>query len=151
MKAPGSRLRRLSVQDPDGNQPEFQVPGLWFPANEIHALLLVRGLLSQLQPGFLAEQLEPFGRRLNDLAKEGRISSDTFALDCIEAIMTMTTPASDRPWKPRFTTYGIYAGHEMWTATLHFDAEASRRVTCCVTRTGRLGIRCKHTRGVRKV
>jgi len=56
---------------PDEGQPEFELPGLWFSPEEIHALLLMRGIVRQLQPGFLADSLKPFERRLEELAAEG--------------------------------------------------------------------------------
>jgi hypothetical protein len=31
------------------NQPEFTIPGLWFSADEIHALLLIIHILDQIQ------------------------------------------------------------------------------------------------------
>jgi predicted DNA-binding transcriptional regulator YafY len=186
-------------QNPVGSQREFQVPGLWFSAEEIHALLLVRELLSQLQPGFLAEQLEPLGRRLGDLVEASGIGSERivvhptplrpvnqevfdrvaaatinrkrigivyfgrhrneesdriispqcliyyrgtwyldawchtredwrrFALDCVQAVRTMTTPALDRQLRFGFKTYGIYAGNSARIATLHFDVQESIR------------------------
>jgi len=68
--------RGYRYEEPGGGQTEFQVPGLWFSPEEIHALLLVQELLSQLQPGFLTEQLEPLSRRLHHLVAASRISSD---------------------------------------------------------------------------
>lgn len=53
---------------PEGDHPEFELPGLWFSSEEIHALLLLREVIRQLQPGFLAERLKPFERRLEELA-----------------------------------------------------------------------------------
>lgn len=65
---------------PGEGQPEFELPGLWFSPGEIHALLLMREIVSQLQPGFLAESLKPFERRLEELAEEGRSDGERIAL-----------------------------------------------------------------------
>jgi len=67
-------------EEPEKGQPGFQVPGLWFSAEEIHALRLVPDLLSQLQPGYLADQLEPLGRRLDQLARAAQLGSNRFVV-----------------------------------------------------------------------
>ena len=43
---------------------QFDLPGLWFTADEILALLTLQNLLADLQPGLLDEQLAPFKTRL---------------------------------------------------------------------------------------
>lgn len=63
-------------EEPAKGEVPFQVPGLWFSTEEIHALLLVRELLGQLQPGYLSDQLEPLERRLNDLVEASGFSSE---------------------------------------------------------------------------
>ena len=50
------------------DQPEFSVPGLWFSADEIHALLLIIHIVDQIQPSFLADQMKPFRDRLGAIA-----------------------------------------------------------------------------------
>jgi predicted DNA-binding transcriptional regulator YafY len=195
------RVRRGYRYDETGGGPtKFQIPGLWFSRDEISGLLLVRELLSQIQPGYLADQLEPLERRIKELSEASRFGREhivlravpvrpanpeffervaaaadrrlrlgityfgrhrneesvriisprslicyrgawyvdawcdtkndwrRFALDRIRAVRPMTTPATEREFHPRFDTYGIYAGHVVRTATLHFDAEASRWV-----------------------
>jgi len=42
----------------------WQLPGLWFSANELRALLTMDRLLDDLQPGVLAELLGPLRKRL---------------------------------------------------------------------------------------
>jgi predicted DNA-binding transcriptional regulator YafY len=185
-------------EDPAEGRQAFQIPGLWFSPQEILALLHVRDLLNQLQPGFLAEQLEPLGRRLHELVEASRLTTKRvvvhptplrpvdsecfnlvatatldrkclaisyfgrhrnaesdriieperliyyrgtwyvdawcqtkndwrrFSLDSIRSIRATATAVVEREFQPGFDTYGIYDGQGRRTATLHFDAEASR-------------------------
>lgn len=50
----------------------FQLPGLWFSSEEIHALLTMEHLLERLQPGLLGPQLKP----LRDLIRRTLESGD---------------------------------------------------------------------------
>ena len=45
----------------------YNLPGLWFSADELLALLSFHRLLQSLEPGLLDEQLAPFGKRLEKL------------------------------------------------------------------------------------
>lgn len=45
----------------------FQLPGLWFSADELRALLSMQQLLSGLEPGFLRTQLAPLQQRVEKL------------------------------------------------------------------------------------
>ncbi|MCW5593395.1 MAG: YafY family transcriptional regulator [Burkholderiales bacterium] len=47
--------------------PRYQLPGLWFNASEVHALLTMQELLKGLDPGILAPHVEPLMERLNAL------------------------------------------------------------------------------------
>lgn len=47
--------------------PVHELPGLWFNATEIHALLTMRHLLKELQPGLLEPHVQPLLARLNAL------------------------------------------------------------------------------------
>jgi len=47
--------------------PRYQLPGLWFNASEVHALLTMQELLKGLDPGILAPHVEPLRTRLNAL------------------------------------------------------------------------------------
>lgn len=47
---------------------QHELPGLWFSASEIHALLTMQHLLANLDPGgLLASHIEPLAQRLNAL------------------------------------------------------------------------------------
>ncbi|MBX3673117.1 MAG: YafY family transcriptional regulator [Burkholderiales bacterium] len=47
--------------------PRYELPGLWFNASEIHALLTMQELLKGLDPGILAPHVEPLMERLNKI------------------------------------------------------------------------------------
>ena len=47
--------------------PTFALPGLWFNASEVHALLTMQQLLADLQPGLLEAQVRPLQARLRAL------------------------------------------------------------------------------------
>jgi predicted DNA-binding transcriptional regulator YafY len=46
---------------------KFELPGLWFNASEIHALLTMQSLLKNVEPGLLAPHVEPLIKRLRTL------------------------------------------------------------------------------------
>lgn len=52
---------------PRGKAPRFALPGLWFNASEIHALLMMQHLLEEVQPGLLGPQIAPLQTRLKSL------------------------------------------------------------------------------------
>jgi proteasome accessory factor C len=54
--------------------PLYELPGLWFSAEEIFALLTTQQLLSKLQPGILEPHLAPLRKRLNELLQNQRIA-----------------------------------------------------------------------------
>lgn len=54
----------------------YSLPGLWFNASEIHALLTMQHLLSTLQPGILAPHIQPLLARLQALLGEADYSAD---------------------------------------------------------------------------
>ncbi|MGH8399564.1 MAG: hypothetical protein ACRESU_00545, partial [Gammaproteobacteria bacterium] len=45
----------------------YELPGLWFNASEIHALLTLSELLDRVQPGFLQAELAPLRERIAKL------------------------------------------------------------------------------------
>jgi predicted DNA-binding transcriptional regulator YafY len=50
-----------------GRTRRFELPGLWFNASEIHALLMMQNLLAEVQPGLLGSQIAPLQTRLKSL------------------------------------------------------------------------------------
>src|SRR5688572_21974858 len=51
--------------------PVYQLPGLWFSASEIHALLTALQLLGNLQPGLLEARVAPLAGRLRAILGSG--------------------------------------------------------------------------------
>jgi len=47
--------------------PRHEIPGMWFSAEEIYALLTMQQLLHQLQPGLLTPHVQPLLSRLNSV------------------------------------------------------------------------------------
>jgi predicted DNA-binding transcriptional regulator YafY len=52
---------------PAKGAPPYQLPGLWFNASEIHALLAMERLVEGIDPGILAQRLNPLRQRLREL------------------------------------------------------------------------------------
>ena len=47
--------------------PRYSLPGLWFSAGEIHALVVLEQLLGSLEPGVLGAQIAPLRERLHQM------------------------------------------------------------------------------------
>lgn len=50
----------------------FELPGVWFNAAELHALLTTQQLLEQMQPGLLDSHLNPLKKRIEKLLAAGQ-------------------------------------------------------------------------------
>lgn len=59
----------------DGIGANWELPGLWFSAGELQALLALERLLSSLSPGLLAEELTPFRQRIESLLKRQHVGT----------------------------------------------------------------------------
>jgi len=57
----------------------WQLPGLWFSADELQALLTMDRLLGDLQPGVLSELIAPLRKRLKSLLESGEHSAEDIA------------------------------------------------------------------------
>ncbi len=55
------------------DHPPYELPGLWFSAEEMHALLVMQDLLSQMQSGLLGEPLRPLRRKIEALLEKGTL------------------------------------------------------------------------------
>jgi predicted DNA-binding transcriptional regulator YafY len=66
-----SEKRGYRFSEDEGAKKRFSLPGVWFNASEIHALLTMQHLLSTLQPGILAPHIQPLLVRLRALLEEG--------------------------------------------------------------------------------
>lgn len=62
------RERNGHHYDPDA--PEYELPGLWFNATELYALLATGQLLEAVQPGLLGPRLGPLKARIRKLLEE---------------------------------------------------------------------------------
>ncbi len=65
---------------PQRHAPKHQLPGLWFNASEIHALLTMQTLLEEVQPGLLGPHIAPLQTRLKNLL--GSQDSADFVAAC---------------------------------------------------------------------
>ncbi len=54
----------------------YELPGLWFNASELHALLTVQQLLADVQPGLLEPVLKPLQQRIDGLLELQRTGSE---------------------------------------------------------------------------
>ena len=68
--------RGYRYEQPDGAAPRFSLPGLWFNGGEIHALLTMEHLLSNLQPGLLGPHIAPLRTRIRMLLDSGDRSAE---------------------------------------------------------------------------
>lgn len=50
--------------DNNAIDPSYELPGLWFSASELYALLAAQKLLADIEPGILARQVSPLQARL---------------------------------------------------------------------------------------
>jgi predicted DNA-binding transcriptional regulator YafY len=59
---------RFSAEAATG--PAYELPGLWFSSAELYALLAANKLLTDLEPGLLAEHIAPLQKRLETLLEQ---------------------------------------------------------------------------------
>jgi len=64
---------------PQKDSPRYSLPGLWFNASEVHALLTMEYLLSNLQPGLLGPHIDPLRTRIRLLLESGDHSAEEVA------------------------------------------------------------------------
>jgi predicted DNA-binding transcriptional regulator YafY len=57
----------------------YELPGLWFNASELHALLTVQQVLTSVEPGLLDPHLRPLQKRIGDLLELQRPGFDGLA------------------------------------------------------------------------
>ncbi len=51
----------------------YELPGLWFNAHELQALLVFERLFESLEPGLLREHLQPLSKRITQLFNDKRL------------------------------------------------------------------------------
>lgn len=79
MKAPIVYDRSANCYGYDPKAPEFELPGLWFNASELYALLTIEQLLESVQPGFLLQSIGPLKARIHALLQQSGHSPDAVA------------------------------------------------------------------------
>lgn len=72
-----------------------ELPGLWFNASEIYALLSMQHLLSNIEPGLLAPQIEPLKTRLMTILAQDHFTADDITAR-IKLVHTLKRPVNTR-------------------------------------------------------
>lgn len=72
-----------------------ELPGLWFNASEIYALLSMQHLLSNIEPGLLTPQIEPLKTRLMTILARDHFSADDITTK-IKLVHTLKRPVNTR-------------------------------------------------------
>lgn len=72
----------------------YELPGLWFNASELHALLSVQQLLANVQPGLLDGHLGPLQKRIDGLLKVHHSGADEIPAR-IRILQAAGRPAGD--------------------------------------------------------
>lgn len=65
--------------EPEPGAPRYQLPGLWFSASELQALLTIEQLLDRLDPGLLRSRIGALRARIRELLGSGPHSADEVA------------------------------------------------------------------------
>jgi predicted DNA-binding transcriptional regulator YafY len=63
----GYRFAKDETQPSRASELKYELPGLWFNASEIYALLMMQQLLNTVQPGLLGPHIAPLQSRLSAL------------------------------------------------------------------------------------
>ena len=66
-----ARCYRYDSDAEGEGEDRYALPGLWFNASEVHALMTMEHLLSSLQPGLLEPHIEPLRSRIRRLLDSG--------------------------------------------------------------------------------
>ena len=77
MRAPIVYAREHNAYRYDPNAPEFELPGLWFNAGELYALLATMQLLESVRPGLLAPYIGPLKARIRKLLEQSGHEAET--------------------------------------------------------------------------
>lgn len=121
-------LRGYLFGKPDPSAPKYELPGLWFSSDEIHALLTMHQLLSNLGEGVLTPHVKPLLTRLNSL-----LGSQNKPADEVRSRIRILHMASRSIRLPHFETV---ASATLKRLRLHIryrarstDAESEREVS----------------------
>lgn len=61
------RARNGYYLDPGQGEHQYELPGLWFNASELYALLVIQHLLARIEPGLLGRHLAPLRTRIEQI------------------------------------------------------------------------------------
>lgn len=61
------------VYQRDAGHPAYELPGIWFSAEELQAIAVFDRLFESLEPGLLADYLAPLSRRIGELLEHRRL------------------------------------------------------------------------------
>lgn len=74
----------------------FELPGVWFDAHELYALLTAQQLLEQIEPGLLGTQLKPIKDRLEKILASQHSGNPQFTINRIRILSMMGRHATLR-------------------------------------------------------
>jgi predicted DNA-binding transcriptional regulator YafY len=103
--------------------PRYELPGLWFNASEVHALLTMQELLKGLEPGILTPHVKPLSSRLNALLETG----DSTLTEIAKRIRIVRMAA--RPMKLEFFELAATATLKRYRMEITFWSRNSNETT----------------------
>lgn len=107
----------------EGRRGTWQLPGLWFNAAEIHALLMLEHLLGTLQPSLLAKQIAPLRERVRKLLE----SAEFEAADIRRRMRVL--PMAERASDPRlFETIATATLARRRVSIRHYNRRADQHL-----------------------
>ncbi len=65
--------------DRQSGDKSYELPGLWFSAEELHGLMVCQQILSQISPGILSEQIDGLHQRINQMLAQTNTSKTAVA------------------------------------------------------------------------
>ncbi|MAA74506.1 MAG: transcriptional regulator [Salinisphaeraceae bacterium] len=106
----------------------FELPGLWFSAEEIYALLAAEQLLTELDPGLIGNALEPLRTRIRSLLGNG----DQTSLDNLRRIRILRTLGRfTEPLALRLCTQAVLSRKQLgFDYVSRGSNQHSRRLVC---------------------
>tara|TARA_R110001592_G_scaffold37064_3_gene123932 strand:+ start:2078 stop:3049 length:972 start_codon:yes stop_codon:yes gene_type:complete len=71
-------LKGYRLELKNGQEAKYELPGLWFNASEMYAILAMNELLTNIQPGLLTSQLEPLKTQIRAILEQGNHRLEDF-------------------------------------------------------------------------
>jgi len=104
--------------------PRYELPGLWFSASEIHALLTALELLTGLEPGLLEGRVAPLTERLRAILGRGDHSWQE-----VEKRIRILQPGRRQTKAAHFATLAAGLLKRQCLAIRHYNREKDRETT----------------------